>query len=200
MDQLNFIKKLEQFENEHAANIDKKNAVVAGLQKKADNKKKEIDIKQANYNSKPSSDLFQELLTLKRELEGLKIDVKSADTIIEIPPIKTVNPGEVIDQVKKAIKDLELEKYRANILKAKDAYLNSIDEFLDKTTQLHNLSNELSDYSVGVNFDDIFKSYTDTYYINDKARLTETDVINIRSKLGIASNLVNSTFIGTHRK
>ena len=139
MDQLNFIKKLEQFENEHAANIDKKNAVVAGLQKKADNKKKEIDIKQANYNSKPSSDLFQELLTLKRELEGLKIDVKSADTIIEIPPIKTVNPGEVTDQVKKAIKDLELEKYRANILKAKDAYLNSIDEFLDKTTQLHNL-------------------------------------------------------------
>ena len=72
--------------------------------------------------------------------------------------------------------------------------------FLIKQHNCIILSNELSDYSVGVNFDDIFKSYTDTYYINDKARLTETDIINIRSKLGIASNLVNSTFIGTHRK
>jgi len=200
MDKLPFMKKLEQFEKEHIANIDKKNAVIQDLQKKVDNKKREIDIKQADYNLKPSDNLFQDLLTLKRDLEGLKINVRSAAEIIQIPPVKTVDPDEVIKEVKKAIEDLELEKFRTNILKAKENYQNSVDEFVAKTKELSNLSNDLSSYNVGVSFDDIFKSYNYVYYVDDKSKLTEFDIRNIAYKFGHAQGNVNSTFIGTHRK
>lgn len=199
MDQLPFMKKLKQYEEERAANIDKKNSVIDDLQRKVDDQKRIIDDKQADYNSKPSSDLFQQLLGLKRELEGLKINVRSEAEIIQIPDIKTVDPNEVIEETKVAVEKLDFKKYRDNIFKAKDAYLNAIDAFVDKTQELRNLSNDLSSYDVGVSFKDLFKSSISInqymYYVNDKSRFTELDIRNIEIKLAQAQNNVNNTFI-----
>ena len=87
MDKLPFEKLIEEYEAEYQINIDKKKAVIAKLQEDVDNLQKIINAKQCDYNAKPTTKLFQELLELKRQLEALKLDVKSADTIIEIPPI-----------------------------------------------------------------------------------------------------------------
>jgi len=200
MDQLPFMMKLKQYEEERKVNIDKKNSVIDGLQRKVDDQKRIIDAKQADYNSKPSSDLFQDLLELKRELEGLKINVRSAAEIIQIADIEAIDPDEVIQEVKVAINKLELKKYRDTILKAKENYLNSIDKFLDKTKELRNLSNELNDFQVGKYIDDIFKSYADSYYVDNKSVITELDTRNVSYKLSQAQSMVNGTYIGTHRK
>lgn len=195
MYKLPFMEKVEQYKKENAEHINKKNSAIKDLQKKVDNKQKEIDIKQAEYNSKPSDDLFEELLTLKRELEGLKINVKSAGEIIQIPPTKQVDPNEVTKEVKEAIEKLDIKKYSDAILKAKENYLNSVDAFLDKTKELRDLSKELDQFEVGVSFTDIFKSYRNIYYADSKAEINAYEADNIVRKLLAAQSIVNSTFI-----
>lgn len=177
---LQFINKLSEYENETITNTNKKKATISGLQNKVNDKQGEIDIKQCEYTNEPTDELFQELLLLKRELEALKINVKSANEIIQIPPTKIIDPGEVAEEIETFIKKLNLEKYKNNIGIANKKFIDSIDIFDNKIAELVDLKRDISEANVSGYIKTIvlktLEKYSAIYSYNDEVKINMEDI------------------------
>jgi hypothetical protein len=177
MNDLNFIKKMSEYESEVAAKISEKNDAINKLRQKVTDKEKGIDAKQAEYTKKPSDALFQELLTLKRDLVTLKINVTSADEIITIPPVKTVPQDEIVKEVEDYIEGLGLDKLKSDILTAKQNFLKGIDEFDAQVKKIIALKIEIGD--LGLDKSVILRTlekYKGSYACNEEITLSQRDI------------------------
>jgi hypothetical protein len=149
---INFITKIAEYEAETQANINKKQIVIEELQQKVFNTLQEIDQKQAAFNETPSDVLFQKLLKLKAELQTLKINVKSANEIIIIPPTKEVTAEQITKDIDEFIDGLELDKLKNNIEAAKQEFLESINVFDKKVREIKAFKIELSNLNLDNQF------------------------------------------------
>jgi len=123
---LTFISKMQEYAAETAVQIGNKQIVINDLQKKVENKQKEINEKQAAYNINASGELFEDLLRLKAEIKIMKINVESAADIIQIPATKNVSESEIVKDINDFVDELQLQELKNNIATAKQERLSRI--------------------------------------------------------------------------
>jgi hypothetical protein len=189
MNDLSFIKKMGEYESEVAAKISEKNDAINKLRQKVTDKGKEIDAKQAEYTKKPSDALFQELLTLKRDLVTAKINVESANEIITIPPVKTVPQDEIVKEIEDYIEGLGLDKLKSNIQAAKQKLLDGIDEFDIQVKKIITLKIQIGELDIdkGVILKTLEK-FKGLYSCNEEITLPSRDLENKRVNIAIQAS------------
>ena len=169
---LKFVLKMQEYAAETAVNIGNKQTVINNLQKKVTDKQKEIDEKQAEYTASPSSQLFNKLLELKRELEASKINMKSADEIISIPDMRLVTNEEIEKDLDEFISGLELKALKGNIAKTKQSFLDSISIFDKRVKELKALKFELAELNIDKQFVlKTLEAHKDLYDCNEEIAL-----------------------------
>jgi hypothetical protein len=186
---------MSEYESEVAAKISEKNDAINKLRQKVTDKGKEIDAKQAEYTKKPSDALFQELLTLKRDLVTAKINVESANEIITIPPVKTVPQEEIVKEVEDYIEGLGLDKLKSGILTAKQNFLKGIDEFDTQVKKIIALKIEIGD--MGLDKSAILKTlekFKELYACNEEVTLSSRDLENKRVNIAIRAAGIYSKY------
>ncbi|MBC3797155.1 hypothetical protein [Acetobacterium tundrae] len=186
---ISFVEKMQGYENDVAQAIKDKNEIIKKLEQKAADKAQEIDIKQAEYNKKPSDTLFKTLLKLKQELAALELDVKSADEIITIPPVKHVDPEEITRDIDNFIDSLKLQEFKDNIEKAKQDFYKSIDIFGEQIEKISAFKEDIA----SVNVDkyavrSALEKHTELFYCYDEMDVNQGEMEVRRFKVGQCGN------------
>lgn len=143
-----FTNELEKYISGKNAAITSKKNLVKDLKDKLVSKSEEISKKEKEYAASFDDKVFSDIQEIKVEANKLNKDISVAEEQLSLMQVGIMNyPGDINKEINDYVDKLNLDVLREEIIKAKNEYMDKIENYIKASTELPKLKREIVGYS-----------------------------------------------------